>query len=179
MSFARKTSPKLEEIQINEIIEEVVAITDMAAYTKISMNSYLDEKLPPVYGSQTEIQQVLLNLINNALYALEKDGGKIDITSRLETHHVLVIVEDDGPGIPEANLERIFDPFFTTKPVGKGSGLGLSICFGIINKMGGEIDVHSIIDEGTRFEVRFPLENPVILKTEALSTLVTNGFGAQ
>ena len=72
---------------------------------------------------------------------MEKEGGTIDITSRLESRHVLIIVEDDGPGIPESNLDRIFDPFFTTKPVGKGSGLGLSICFGIIKKMGGEIDV--------------------------------------
>ncbi len=177
LSFARKTSPKLQEVQINEIIKEVVAITDMAAYTKISMNSDLDEKLPPIHGSQTEIQQVLLNLINNALYALEKDGGKINITSRLETDCVLFIVEDDGTGIPEANLERIFDPFFTTKPVGKGSGLGLSICFGIINKMGGEIDVHSIIDEGTRFEIRFPLKDLTISNDEILPTSAATDSG--
>jgi nitrogen-specific signal transduction histidine kinase len=159
LSFARKTEPQIEKVQINETIEEIVAITDMAAYTKVSMNAQLGKNLPPINGSQTEVQQVLLNLINNALYALEKDGGKIDITSRLEAQHVLVIVEDNGPGIPEANLDRIFDPFFTTKPVGKGSGLGLSICFGIINKMGGEIDVHSIVGEGTRFEIRFPLKS--------------------
>lgn len=168
LSFARKTSPDIEELQINDSITEVVAITNMAAYTKCSIHTYLDERLPPIHGSQTEIQQVLLNLINNALHALEKDGGRIDITSRLENDCVLIIVEDDGPGIPEANLNRIFDPFFTTKPVGKGSGLGLSICFGIINKMGGEIDVHSIVDEGTHFEIRFLLENPMIAKAEEL-----------
>ena len=170
LSFARKTEPSIEKIQINQLIEEVVAITDMAAYNKISMNTYLDKNIPLIYGSPTEIQQVLLNLINNALYAMEKDGGKIDISSRLETEHVLVIVEDDGPGIPEANLDRIFDPFFTTKPVGKGSGLGLSICFGIINKMGGEIDVHSAVDAGTRFEIRFPLKNLTKLNAQDLPT---------
>jgi len=164
LSFARKTSSQIEKLQINDSIAEVVAITNMAAYSISSINTYLDERIPPIYGSQTEIQQVFLNLINNALHALEKDGGKIDITSRLENDCVLVIVEDDGPGIPEANLNRIFDPFFTTKPVGKGSGLGLSICFGIINKMGGDIDVHSIVDEGTRFEIRFPLENAIVSK---------------
>ena len=99
-----------------------------------------------------------LNLINNALYALKKNGGKIDITTRLEEKNILVVVEDNGPGIPKANLERIFDPFFTTKPVGEGNGLGLSICFGIIKKMKGEIDVHSTIDVGTRFDIRFPRE---------------------
>ena len=171
LSFARKTSPNVEKILINEMIEEVVAITNMGAYTKCSMHTNLDARVPPILGSQTELQQVFLNLINNALHALEKAGGNIAITSRLETHHVLVIVEDDGPGIPEANLDRIFDPFFTTKPVGTGCGLGLSICFGIIEKMGGEIDVHSIIDEGTRFEVRFLLENPMISQPEDLQTL--------
>ena len=168
LSFARKTSPDIEELQINDSITEVVAITNMAAYTKCSIHTNLDERLPPIHGSQTEIQQVLLNLINNALHALEKEGGRIDITSRLENDCVLIIVEDDGPGIPEANLNRIFDPFFTTKPVGKGSGLGLSICFGIINKMGGEIDVHSIVDEGTHFEIRFPLESPMIAEAAEL-----------
>ena len=177
LSFARKTKPSIDRIQINDLIEEVVSITDMAAYNRISMNTYLDENIPYIYGSPTEIQQVFLNLINNALYVLEKSGGKIDITSRLETHHVLVAVEDDGPGIPEANLDRIFDPFFTTKPVGKGSGLGLSICFGIMNKMGGEIDVHSIVDSGTRFELRFPLKNLSNSNIENLPTSAAAGSG--
>jgi two-component system NtrC family sensor kinase len=177
LSFARKTEPSIEQIQINQLIEEVVAITDMAAYNKISMNTYLDKNIPLIYGSPTEIQQVLLNLINNALYVMEKDGGKIDISSRLETAHVLVIVEDDGPGIPEANLDRIFDPFFTTKPVGKGSGLGLSICFGIIKKMGGEIDVHSAVDAGTRFEIRFPLKNLTKSNVQDLPTSTGMGSG--
>jgi two-component system NtrC family sensor kinase len=161
LSFASKTSPDIEGIQVNEVIKDVVAISNMMAYSRISVNTTLGENLPEIYGSKTEIQQILLNLINNALYALDKVGGTIDITTKLENDRVLIIVEDDGPGIPQANLDRIFDPFFTTKPVGKGSGLGLSICFGIIEKMGGEIDVHSVIDEGTRFEIRLPIENPL------------------
>ena len=68
------------------------------------------------------------------------------------------MVEDNGPGIPEANLSRIFDPFFTTKPVGKGTGLGLSICYGIINKMGGKIDVQSTVGKGTRFRIWIPFQ---------------------
>jgi len=178
LSFARKTSPIIEKVEINDVIKEVVAITDMAAYTKVSIKAHLGENLPGFYSSQTELQQVFLNLINNALHALEKDGGTIDITSRMETDYILVIVEDNGPGIPEANLDRIFDPFFTTKPVGKGSGLGLSICFGIIKKMGGEIDVHSIVDKGTRFEIRFPLENQLIEKAENQPILTTKDAGS-
>jgi len=177
LSFARKTDPKIQTVRINEMIEEVVAISDKTSYTGISINTYLDKTAPPIYGSQTEVQQVLLNLINNALYALKKNGGKIDITTRLKNHHVLVVVEDNGPGIPKANLDRIFDPFFTTKPVGEGNGLGLSICFGIIQKMGGEIDVHSTVDGGTRFDIRFPMKNPITSKTENLSVKTSTNSG--
>ena len=177
LSFARKTDPKIQTVRINEMIEEVVAISDKTSYTGISINTYLDKTAPPIYGSQTEVQQVLLNLINNALYALKKNGGKIDITTRLKDHHVLVVVEDNGPGIPKANLDRIFDPFFTTKPVGEGNGLGLSICFGIIQKMGGEIDVHSTVDGGTRFDIRFPMKNPITSKTENLSVKTSTNSG--
>jgi len=166
LSFARTSDTQIQDLQINEMIKEVVAISDKASYTGISINTYLDENIPVIYGSQTEIQQVLLNLINNALYALEKKGGKIDITTRLAGRYVLLIVEDDGPGIPKANLDRIFDPFFTTKPVGEGNGLGLSICFGIIQRMGGDIHVHSTVDAGTRFEIRLPLKKPTASKSD-------------
>jgi two-component system NtrC family sensor kinase len=108
-------------------------------------------------GSQSELQQVFLNLINNALDAMEKRGGTLDIKSHSEENQIVVEVADDGPGIPKANLGRIFDPFFTTKPVGKGTGLGLSICYGIVRKLGGEIDVHSMVDVGTTFRVILPL----------------------
>jgi two-component system NtrC family sensor kinase len=158
LNFARKTDSQKHSLHINELVEEVVSISNKKSYTGISINTDLDQTLPTIYGSPSEIQQILLNLINNARYALEKNGGQINITTRLEEKHVLVVVEDNGPGIPNANLDRIFDPFFTTKPVGKGTGLGLSICFGIIKRMGGEIKVDSAVDEGTRFEIRFPLE---------------------
>jgi two-component system NtrC family sensor kinase len=162
LSFARKTDSKVQSVQINDMIEEVVAIIDKTSYPRISINSFLDKRIPLINASQTEIQQVLLNLVNNALYALEKNGGKIDIISRLKTDHLLVVVKDNGPGIPKANLDRIFDPFFTTKPAGKGNGLGLSICFGIIRKLGGEIKVQSTIDTGTRFKIKLPLKNTAV-----------------
>ena len=177
LSFARTSDTQMQNLQINNMIKEVVAISNKTSYTGISINTYLDEKIPSIYGSQTEIQQVLLNLINNALYALEKEGGKIDISTRSAARHVLVSVEDDGPGIPEANLDRIFDPFFTTKPVGEGNGLGLSICFGIIQRMGGEIEVTSTVDVGTRFEIRFPLKKPMDLKPEDQSVQTSQNSG--
>jgi two-component system NtrC family sensor kinase len=177
LSFARTSDTQVQNLQINEIIKEVVAISDKTSYTGITINTYLDKKIPSIYGSQTEIQQVLLNLINNALYALGKDGGKIDISTRLADHDVLIRVEDDGPGIPQANLDRIFDPFFTTKPVGEGNGLGLSICFGIIQRMGGEINAHSTVDVGTRFEIRLPLKKPMTLESEDLSVQTSLNSG--
>jgi two-component system NtrC family sensor kinase len=140
------------------VIEELVSLsTQRAKYSNVTINTNLQEQLPTIKVSHTEIQQVLLNIINNALDAMEKKGGKIDITSRLDNNGIVVDIADNGPGIPQANLGRIFDPFFTTKPVGKGTGLGLSICYGIVNKWGGTIDVKSVIDVGTQFRIRIPV----------------------
>ncbi|MCF8050139.1 MAG: two-component sensor histidine kinase [Desulfobacterales bacterium] len=157
LSFARKTGSKLEQIQINDTIEEVIGLFDKSTYSRISFELNLAEELPPIYGSRTELQQVLLNLVNNAVYFLEKEGGTIRIATNFDNDNVFIVVEDNGPGIPKSNLERVFDPFFTTKPVGKGSGLGLAICYGIIKRRGGEITVSSAVDAGTSFEIRLPL----------------------
>jgi two-component system NtrC family sensor kinase len=158
LHFARKTDSRIQEVQINDLIEELVALSaQKAKYSNVTINTVLQKDLPPLQVSETEVQQVFLNLINNAVDAMEKKGGVIDVTTLMEGDHIAVQVADNGPGIPEANLARIFDPFFTTKPVGKGTGLGLSICYGIIKKMGGEIDVHSVIGAGTTFRVLIPL----------------------
>lgn len=164
LSFARKTDSRIHEVQANEMIRELVALSEQRAkYSNVAIDIHLQEDLPTIRVSQTELQQVLLNLINNALDAMEKTGGALNISSRFEMDgiivgdHIIIEIADNGPGIPSANLARIFDPFFTTKPVGKGTGLGLSICYGIIKKMGGNIEVRSIIDEGTTFAVKIPL----------------------
>lgn len=158
LHFARKTDSRIQEVQINDLIEELVALSaQKAKYSNVTINTVLQKDLPPLQVSETEVQQVFLNLINNALDAMDKKGGVIDVTTLMERDHIAVQVADNGPGIPEANLARIFDPFFTTKPVGKGTGLGLSICYGIIKKMGGEIDVHSVMGVGTTFRVLIPL----------------------
>jgi len=157
LSFARKTDSRIQDIPLNELIEEVVNLSaQRAKYANVTIQTHLDGDLRPVRASQTELQQVLFNLVNNALDALEPKGGVIDITSRLNGRCVEMEVADNGPGIPRQNLERLFDPFFTTKPVGKGTGLGLSICYGIVKKMGGEIDVRSVVGAGATFCVRIP-----------------------
>ncbi len=162
LSFARKTDSTLKDVQLNDIIREIVDLSSqMAKYNKVSIETRLQKTLPYITASPSELQQVLLNLINNALDAMEKTGGVIHIStkiSEIEPGTIVIVVEDNGPGIPDANLSRLFDPFFTTKPVGKGTGLGLSICYGIINKMGGKIDVQSAVGKGTRFRIWIPFQ---------------------
>ncbi len=160
LSFARKTDSRIQAVQVNELIEEVVSLSSQRArYSNVELRTNLQNSLPAIQASMSEMQQVFLNLINNALDAMEKDGGTIETISKMEDSQVIVDIADTGPGIPRANLARIFDPFFTTKPVGKGTGLGLSICYGIIKKMGGEIDVRSSVGLGTTFSIRIPVEN--------------------
>ncbi|MEA3434861.1 MAG: ATP-binding protein [Thermodesulfobacteriota bacterium] len=160
LSFARKTDSRIQAVSVNELIEDVVGLSaQRAKYSNVELLTNLQDDLPAIQASLSEMQQVFLNLINNALDEMEKDGGTIEMISKMEDSQVIVDIADTGPGIPRANLARIFDPFFTTKPVGKGTGLGLSICYGIINKMGGEIDVRSSVGLGTTFSIRIPVEN--------------------
>jgi two-component system NtrC family sensor kinase len=158
LSFARKTEATIQDVQINEVIEEVVSLSSQRAkYANVTIATHLEPAVPKLRVSRTELQQVFLNLINNALDAMEKGGGTLKLNTGIEEGRVVVEVGDTGSGIPAANLSRIFDPFFTTKPVGKGTGLGLSICYGIVKKMGGDIEVRSTVDVGTTFRVFFPI----------------------
>jgi len=159
LSFARKTDTRLQEVNLYDLVEEMVALSaQRARYSNVEISTTLQSNLPTIHASESELQQVLLNLINNALDAMEHTGGKLEITVKLVEGNLWIHIADTGPGIPQANLERIFDPFFTTKPVGKGTGLGLSICYGIVTKMGGEIDARSTIDVGTTFRIRIPVK---------------------
>ena len=161
LSFARKTDSRVQETQINDMVKELVALSEQRAkYSKITIHTVLENNLPVTYLAQSEMQQILLNLINNSVDAMEKKGGELTISTYSQGNIIGIKVSDNGPGIPESNLSRIFEPFFTTKPVGKGTGLGLSICYGIIQKMGGKIDVESVIDSGTTFHIRIPIQGP-------------------
>ena len=158
LSFARKTDSRIHNIVVSEMIEDVVSLSSQRAkYSNVAIKTHLGENLPAIRGSESEMQQVFLNLINNALDAMDKKGGEINITAQQNGDLIEIRLADNGPGIPKANLARIFDPFFTTKMVGKGTGLGLSICYGIINKMGGKIDVQSMPDQGTTFILNLPV----------------------
>ena len=158
LSFARKTDPKVKDLQLNDLLREVVQISERRLpHSNIHLRASLDANLPSIRVSPTEMQQVFTNLVNNAIDAIDPRGGTVEIMTRLEGDDVVVEVSDTGQGISEENLSRIFDPFFTTKPVGKGTGLGLAICYGIINRLGGEISVKSRVGAGTTFRIRIPL----------------------
>jgi two-component system NtrC family sensor kinase len=157
LSFARKTDPAIRKVDINAEIEEVLGlISQKTRYANVQIESNLAVGLPPLYASPTELQQVLLNLVNNAVDAIGKRGGTVTITTRQDGEGLVLSIADTGEGIAEANLPRIFDPFFTTKPVGQGTGLGLSICYGIVDKLGGRIEVESEIEVGTTFTIILP-----------------------
>ena len=162
-SFARKTDSTIQPVQVNEIIEDIVTLSaQRAKYTNVELKTRLQTDLPTVRISLSEMQQVLLNLVNNALDAIETEGGTVTLSSRSSRGRILVEVVDDGPGIPKTDLDRICEPFFTTKPVGKGTGLGLFICYFIIKTMGGKIDVNSIVGVGTTFSISIPVSDEAL-----------------
>ncbi len=158
LSFARKSDLRMQEVHLNAMIQDVGALSENhARYANARIELHLADDLPSITASASEMQQVLLNLYNNALDALEGRGGTITVTTHTVGDMAEVAVADTGMGIPKANLSRIFDPFFTTKPVGKGTGLGLSICYTIIKNMGGDITVASQVNVGTTITIRLPL----------------------
>jgi two-component system NtrC family sensor kinase len=170
LSFARKTDSRVVEISVADLLTEIAYLSSQRAkYSNVEIKTSFEENLPPIPASETEMQQVFLNLVNNALDAMEKTGGIITLDAKRSDNDVLITVSDNGPGIAEANLSRVFDPFYTTKPVGKGTGLGLSICYGIIKKIGGDIRVSSTKGQGTAFEIRFPFTqmSSALLETDS------------
>lgn len=159
LSFARKTDPTTKEIVMNDLVEETMELCQQRiVYGNVKIEYHLGKNLPIVEAPPQELQQVIINLVNNALDALETRGGTVTITTRKEDGFVVLDVADDGPGIPSSILSRIFDPFFTTKTVGKGTGLGLSICYGIVEKIGGNISLSTAEGVGTTFHVKLPVK---------------------
>ncbi|MFZ0927302.1 MAG: ATP-binding protein [Syntrophobacteraceae bacterium] len=160
LSFARKTDPVHQQMQVNDTIEQILSICEEhSKFNNIRIQTELDQDLPLISASPTELQQVFMNLINNAIDAIGSGGGLLEIRSGVEGDKVVVDIADTGHGISKSVMARIFDPFFTTKPVGKGTGLGLSICYGIIKKLGGTLTVDSSVGLGTTFHVHIPIHD--------------------
>mgnify|MGYP000194579880 CR=1 FL=1 len=158
LGFARRNPVTAENLQINQVIAEVLQFLDSEMlYNKIRLNLKLSNDLPVVVSDRTQLQQVFLNIIKNAIDAIDREGT-ITISSNCLAGDIRVVIEDDGPGIPEEIIKHIFEPFYTTKETGKGTGLGLSITFGLLKKLGGDITVRSKVGVGTAFTITIPPE---------------------
>ena len=160
LGFAKHMDIQFETIELDALLKEVLGfLAKEATYRNIQVDFKVDADTPSVESDRGQLQQVFLNIINNAFAAMD-DGGQVEISmGRVDATTVAVHVKDDGVGIPEENLERIFEPFFTTKP-GIGTGLGLSVTYGIVEKLGGNLRVKSEVGKGTRFIVELPLSGP-------------------
>lgn len=153
--FSRKDTTQLELADINQCLKSALAIVhNELKYKALVVCEY--EELSPTLCNAQQLVQVFINLLINAVQALDTQG-KINVSTRQESGWIFVAIRDTGCGIPEDIREKIFDPFFTTKEVGKGTGLGLAICRDIINKHGGKLELTSEIGMGTTLSVSIPV----------------------
>ncbi len=173
LKFSRQSESARENLSLNEVLEDVLAVTEHSLnMDHIFVERDFEEDLPEIVGDTAKLRQVFVNFINNAHHAMEKqEGGKLFISTyyERESNRVVATVRDTGTGIADDVRSKIFDPFFTTKPVGKGTGLGLSVSYGIIQEHEGVIEVESPVQiagkevKGTAFHVKLPaaLREPV------------------
>jgi signal transduction histidine kinase len=157
LGFAKHMDVQADVIDLDLLLKEVLGFLEKeASYRQIRVSFKQQQQEPPrIVSDRGQLQQVFLNIINNAFAAVD-DGGQIEIGIERVNGRVAVSIADNGMGISKDNLGRIFDPFFTTKK-GAGTGLGLSITYGIVQKLGGDISVTSKLGEGTCFTVTLPI----------------------
>ncbi len=156
LGFARRMEPHQDTFNPNDVASEALSFIEReASFRQVELIRRLDPRVPTIRSDRAQLQQVFLNLLNNALDAVP-DAGKVSISSRSVDDLVEIAIEDNGSGIPKELRDRIFDPFFTTKAPGEGSGLGLSICHTIMKQLGGTITFDSEPGKGTTFWVRLP-----------------------
>jgi two-component system NtrC family sensor kinase len=159
LAFSRRSTPHRGPADLNGIVRRTVSLLDhKLQLADVRLELKLSEDLPPVPCDASQVQQVIVNLVSNAAEAV-RQGGLVSVRTRLaETRDAVALeVSDTGPGIPPEVLDRIFDPFFTTKEEGRGTGLGLTVSYGIVHAHGGDIEVRSRVGEGTVFCVTLPL----------------------
>ncbi len=163
-NFSRLDRSKISSFNVNEGVRAALLIAK-SSLRKVDLETHLGE-VPSITCSPSQVNQVLLNLVTNAVQAMDKPRGKLTLSTRAATSGVVIEVRDNGRGIAPDVLPKIFDPFFTTKEVGAGTGLGLSIAYKIVAQHGGRIDVTSEPGVGTAFVVTLPCEPPAELQEE-------------
>ena len=156
LKFSRKSNPKLEKLNLNEVIEGVLPLLSYHKLpdAKIELEKDFEQGIPYIEGDLNQLQEVFINLFINAYQAM-KQGGKLKIKTHNDGNQLEVRISDTGPGVSQQNLKNIFMPFFSTKS--DGTGLGLSIVYNIINNHNGTIDIESQVDRGTTFIIKLPL----------------------
>jgi PAS domain S-box-containing protein len=162
LNFSRTGGAEFIEIDINNVLEETLTLVQHPFKSaRVNVVKNYNEQLPPVLGSMTRLQQVFLNLFMNARDAMPQ-GGMLEVRTTTQNGSVEIEVTDTGSGIPPEHLHRIFDPFFTTKATGRGTGLGLSVSYGIIKEHAGKVDVRSTPGQGTSFRLEFPVARKAV-----------------
>jgi two-component system NtrC family sensor kinase len=153
LQFGRRTETQLRATEIEPVLREIAQLLDRRAHAhNATLELDVQPGLPAAWVDANELEQVLANLVNNSLDALPS-GGRIVVSARADGDRILLEVRDNGSGIRPEDLERIFQPFFTTKPVGKGTGLGLAVVYGIVQGWGGDIHAESAPDRGTTMSI--------------------------
>lgn len=161
LQFGRSKESRVEPTDLGPRLREITSLLErQATLRNVTISLHINENLPFVLADPIEIEQVMVNLINNALDAMPS-GGEISIRADLDSDRVLLEVADTGAGIPPEDIDRVFEPFYTTKPVGRGTGLGLSVCYGIVRSWGGEIEISSRVGEGTSVRLILPFQEKV------------------
>ncbi|MEM6807354.1 MAG: ATP-binding protein, partial [Bacteroidota bacterium] len=155
-SFSHSSGEEFQDAQLNELIDSTLTILTHKLKLKETELEKEYAELPEILCQPGKISQVCMNLLDNAIDAIDRHG-KISIKSWQEGEDVFLRIQDDGSGIDEATRSKIFDPFFTTKEIGEGSGLGLSISYGIVKDHGGSIELESSPEAGSSFLIRLPL----------------------
>jgi len=159
LGFARRMDPIREKVDINKLLDETIDFLQNEAHFR-SINIHPDyyPNLPATVSDSSQLQQVFLNILNNAIDAIGKDGEiSVKTSHNAEEEQIVIIIADNGPGIANDRLDRVFEPFFTTKEAGMGTGLGLSISYTIVEKLGGRIMVASEVGKGTAFTIHIPV----------------------
>ncbi|HXW62982.1 MAG TPA: ATP-binding protein [Candidatus Acidoferrales bacterium] len=162
LNFSRTGGAEPMAVDLHALLEETLTLVQHPFKTaRVSVVRNYTEQLPPVLGSATRLQQVFLNLFMNARDAMP-NGGMLEVRTGAHNGSVEIEVSDTGTGIPPENLHRIFDPFFTTKATGRGTGLGLSVSYGIIKEHAGKVEVRSTPGKGTSFRLEFPVARKAV-----------------